>query len=85
MVYFAEIPEAWEDFDYGATCEKTGARMCLRVTSAVPGLIISGVRWDVEYTGHLKGEGFVQVSPDRRVFVMPRDAAHSLRWIVLAS
>jgi hypothetical protein len=49
--------------------------MCLRVTSAVPGLIISGARWDVEYTGHLKGEGLVQSSADRRVFIMPRDAA----------
>ena len=58
--------------------------MCPRVTSAVPGLIISGVRWDFEYTGHLKGEGLVQLSADRRVFIMPHDAAHPLSWIVFA-
>jgi hypothetical protein len=49
--------------------------MCLRVRSAVPGLIIVGVRWNEVYTSYLLGEGLAQLNSDRRVFVRPHDPA----------
>jgi hypothetical protein len=47
--------------------------MCLRVRSAVPGLIIAGVRWNEVYTSYLLGEGLMQLNSDRRGLVRPHD------------